>query len=106
MIGVDLVYIPEFQARLESGGTALLEKLFNLEEIRSASPEHLAGVWAAKEAVRKTISKAPENWTDIRITYDHNGKPAASYAGHLYEISISHQGDYAVAVAFCTGAGN
>lgn len=99
MIGVDLVYLPEFQARLEAGGDTLLEKMFVLEELGDRSTEHLAGVWAAKEAIRKIISETPKQWTDIRLSCDPNGRPSARYQDVLYDISISHQGDYAVAVA-------
>jgi len=99
MIGIDLVYIPEFQARLAAGGNALLEKMFTIDELKNRQPEHLAGIWAAKESVRKTLSDAPAAWTDIFLTYDEKGKPSAHYGDILYDISISHQGEYAVAVA-------
>lgn len=99
MVGIDLVYIPEFQSRLNAGGNALLEKMFTIEELKNRRVEHLAGIWAAKESVRKTLQDAPKAWTDIFLTYDNNGKPTAHYNGVLYAISISHQQDYAVAVA-------
>lgn len=99
MIGVDLVYIPEFQARLKAGGNVLLEKMFTLDELKDRRPEHLAGIWAAKEAVRKTMDDAPERWTDIYLTYEHTGRPSAHHGDMTYDISISHQAEYAVAVA-------
>lgn len=99
MIGIDLVYIPEFQARLDAGGTALLEKMFTIEELQNRHVEHLAGIWAAKESVRKTLTKAPTSWTDIFLTYNEQGKPTAHYGKVAYDVSISHQQDYAVAVA-------
>lgn len=102
MIGVDLVYIPEFQARLEAGGTALLEKMFTVDELHNRKPDHLAGIWAAKEAVRKTLPDAPRAWTDIHLVYEKSGKPWAQYKDILFDISLSHQGDYAIAVAQST----
>lgn len=99
MIGVDLVYIPEMQSRLESGDDIMLEKMFSLDELRDKSPEHLAGIWAAKEAVRKSLDEAPEKWTDIRILYNANGKPRAQLGDMVFDVSISHHGAYAVAVA-------
>jgi phosphopantetheine--protein transferase-like protein len=99
MIGVDLVYIPEFQARLDAGGITLLEKMFTLTELKNRRTDHLAGIWAAKEAVRKILPDAPKAWTDIFLTYDGKGKPSAHYEQALYDISISHQGEYAIAVA-------
>lgn len=99
MIGVDLVYIPEFQTRLDAGGTALLEKMFTLDELQNRNSDHLAGVWAAKEAVRKTLPEAPSAWTDVCLVYEASGKPSARYKDIPYDVSISHQGDYAIAVA-------
>lgn len=99
MIGVDLVYIPEFTARLQAGGNHLLETLFTLDELRSNTPEHLSGVWAAKEAVRKTTDDAPKVWTDIHILYAPSGRPSALWDNRQFAVSISHQGEYAIAIA-------
>jgi phosphopantetheine--protein transferase-like protein len=99
MIGVDLVFIPEFQKQLQVGGDTFLHKAFNDSELQKDSPEHLAGVWAAKEAVVKAGSLEIGHWTDIHITYNHSGRPSATVGDEQYEISIAHHGDYAVAVA-------
>jgi phosphopantetheine--protein transferase-like protein len=99
MLGVDLVHIPEFQKQLRTGGTVFIQKAFNDSELHKATPEHLAGVWAAKEAVVKAGGLSVGHWTDIHITYDSTGRPSAQVGSDQYEISIAHHGDYAVAVA-------
>ena len=99
MIGVDLVHIPEFQKQLNTGGSAFLRKAFSENEIRKGDAEHLAGVWAAKEAVVKAGGLHIEHWTDVQIMYDTSGRPSATVNDEDYDISIAHHGDYAVAVA-------
>lgn len=99
MIGVDLVQISEFDKRLKGGGPLMLEKMYNLSELGNLSPEHLAGVWAAKEAIRKIRRSAPHDWKDIQIFYNANGKPSARIGSQIYYVSIAHHGDYALAIA-------
>lgn len=104
MLGIDLVYIPEFQKQLDSGGTAFLDRTFRLSEMKNNSPEHLAGLWAAKEAVVKALPSAPDKWTDIVVSHNAGGKPQATVGRQRFEISIAHHGDYAVAVAYRNAA--
>jgi phosphopantetheine--protein transferase-like protein len=100
MLGIDLVFIPEFRERVAVSGGKILELAFDSSEIRSPQLEHLAGLWAAKEAVIKAASTPPSKWTDIVITHDGSGKPQATLGGQEFAISIAHHGDYAVAVAY------
>jgi phosphopantetheine--protein transferase-like protein len=99
MIGVDLVFVPEFQKRLNDGGQAFLQRAFLASEMKNRRPEHLAGLWAAKEAVAKAAENAPRKWTDIVISHDVAGKPSARLGRQQFAVSIAHHGDYAVAVA-------
>lgn len=99
MIGIDLVYIPEFQKQLDMEGKTFMKKAFLLSEINSSKIEHLAGLWAAKEAVMKASSVTPKKWTDIVIANDSSGMPHAKVGTQKYAISISHHGDYAIAIA-------
>lgn len=103
MIGVDLVFIPEFEKQLETGGSAFIQKAFRMEEMKNRRPEHLAGLWAAKEAVAKAAPELPEKWTDIVISHDSQGKPHAKLRDQAFDISIAHHGEYAVAVAIKSG---
>jgi len=100
MIGVDLVFLPEFEQQLSTGGEAFIERTFSLTEMKNRKTEHLAGLWAAKEAVIKAAETAPKAYTDIVITHDQAGKPCAHVGSQAFAISIAHHGEYAVAVAY------
>lgn len=98
MVGIDLVYIPEFAKNLDGSGEAFLLRTFLPVELKNKKAEHLAGLFAAKEAVIKAVSLPIGSWLEIEITSD--SKPVAIVSGEInIDISISHHGDYAVAVA-------
>lgn len=99
MIGVDLVYLPEFKKQLKLGKQAFLNKTFSKSELKNTKPEHLAGIWAAKEAVIKTLGDPNILMKTIAVSYSKSGQPKASLAKQQFEISIAHHGDYVVAVA-------
>lgn len=99
MLGIDLVHIPEFRRQLALGGSTFLEKAFSASEAQNHAPDHLAGLWAAKEAVLKAAGMKPGHWLDICITHDGQGRPGAAVGDDIYEVSIAHHGEYAVAVA-------
>jgi hypothetical protein len=76
-------------------------------------PENFAGRWAAKEAVSKVLGLGVRGvgWTEIEIERLPTGQPsvrlngrAAARAEQLgmgrIAVSISHEAEYAVAVAF------
>lgn len=99
MVGIDIVHLPEFKKRFKN---VSLEKVFlPIELSQNVETEGLAGVFAAKEAFFKALGKK-ENWLDVWIEKDRNGNPTLysslvkSYLN--LEVSISHQGEYAIAV--------
>jgi phosphopantetheine--protein transferase-like protein len=100
MIGIDLVSIQEFTHQLEVGGDTFLKRAFHPEEYQDLSPEHLAGLWAAKEAIMKATDLEPGQWLHISISHTTKGRPIATVQGRPVEISIAHHGDYAIAMAF------
>ena len=98
MLGVDIVNIPEFSKQITSGGETFLNKTFLPNELEDRNPEHLAGIFAAKEAVMKTLNLPAGSWQQIEII--NSPRPRASVGGgQKVEISISHHVDYAVAIA-------
>lgn len=98
MLGVDIVNIPEFFRSVESGGDSFLQRTFVANELSNKKIEHLAGIFAAKEAVGKALSLPVGSWLKIEIKSD--GKPRALIDGQeKAEISISHHIDYAIAIA-------
>lgn len=94
-IGTDIVYIPRFAQRMRTEG--FLEKAFTLEELESKEPEHLAGVLAAKEAYFKALGIIPPRFLDVEVSYLESGQPVIISDKNV-SVSISHDGDYAVAV--------
>ncbi len=99
-IGIDLVYIPEFQKRLERGGG--VEKVFIESELaQNPKLESLAGIFAAKEAFMKAVGRKID-WHDVWIEKEESGKPilvsSVLASGEKTRVSISHSMDYAIAV--------
>ena len=99
-IGIDLVYIPEFERRLLQSGGA--EKAFTTTELsQNKTPEALAGVFAAKEAFMKAIGRKID-WQEVWVEKQNNGQPLLASLVLSQEVkasvSISHDGDYAIAV--------
>lgn len=99
MVGIDLVNLAEFKKRFRN---VSLEKVFlSIELSQNPKKESLAGIFAGKEAFFKAIG-AKENWLDVWIEKDNQGKPSLFSnllkPNQKAEISISHSGNYAVAM--------
>lgn len=74
-----------------------------------------AARFAAKEAIYKALSpfiKDEYNYTDYEVVKDEKGKPVAKFNGNLAKIealqniksqdlSLSHEGEYAIATYVC-----
>lgn len=100
-IGIDIIQIKRIKLKKE-----MIIAILNINEMKyfekiinnEAKKQFLAGRWAAKEAILKVIDQkiAPKN---IDINY-LNDKPVITNEKlkHI-QISISHEKDYAVAVA-------
>ncbi|WP_394282284.1 holo-ACP synthase [Corynebacterium sp.] len=119
-VGVDVVHISAFREQLALPGSTF-EAVFTARELRLAATkpdraEHLAGRWAAKEAFIKAWSQSiygrppliePDrvDFAEIDVVADRFGRVAIQLSGHVaavapaaQSVSISHDGDYAVAV--------
>lgn len=123
-IGIDGVNISRFEKAAVEHGARFLNKIFTDKELDYAKSKkayyiHIAGKFAAKEAVKKALpdgAKIGLTWTDIEILNDSDGKPYASLHGAAKEIgescgigkvfvSISHTEDMAVANAMAVKNG-
>ncbi len=103
--GSDLVYMPGFRNALGR----IKDKVFSPSELKNSKgsnteQEHLAGIFAAKEAVIKALGLKPGCWLSIEIVNKKSGKPVIKLAESLSkskmtscDLSISHDGEYAVA---------
>lgn len=106
-IGVDIQQISELFPQDLSAPKAdeSLTSIFSLKELSYAESssdirQTLTGIFAAKEAIIKAHSgHAGRNLPDIEILQQSDGAPA--HAGFL--LSISHSGNYAMAVAAYLG---
>lgn len=100
--GIDMVYIPKMQDLMKN--EAFVNKVFHKSEAKKFTPEHLAGVFAAKEAFFKAAN-SNIGWLDIEIKNERNGKPKLELSNiikerlgnPITELSISHEKEYAFA---------
>lgn len=101
-VGCDLVCISQFVASVERS-ELILEKLFTIYELSHAQTyESLAGIFAAKEAFLKASGLKFKSWHEMEVYKLPSGKPVIRFSGDLsfdsIDVSISHDGDYAMAV--------
>ena len=91
-IGCDIVEIE----RIKNLDSDALKKIFHEVELNN-KPETLAGMFAAKEAVKKVFNEL--NWLDIEISKESSGKPTLIINKDVesFDLSISHDGLYAIA---------
>ena len=98
--GIDMVHIPRMRSIQENKDT--LSKLFHPSELQPLTLEHLAGIFAVKEAFFKAIQGKP-SFLDIEIKKNKQGKPSLIISPEFsknmisHDVSISHEKDYAIA---------
>lgn len=95
-IGTDIVHIPRFGKLM--GNEGFIKKVFHPSEYRNYKAEHLAGIFAAKEAFFKAINKKP-GWLRVEIRKQRTDRPVLSndLKIEVADVSISHDKDYAIA---------
>ena len=115
-VGTDIVRVARVERLFKQYGERFLKKVFTPREqaycLDKAFPaQHLAGRFAAKEAVAKACYQAgwehTLGWTQIQIYNDSLGRPRVSLPDSLpYRVllSISHEKENAVAVALALTA--
>jgi holo-[acyl-carrier protein] synthase len=114
-LGIDIIKVARIQASLERFGERFSRRVLTPAEQRyvRGRPETMAGRWAAKEAVSKVLGLGVRGigWRDIEIERLPTGQPAVRLHGRAagraeqlgmgrIALSISHESDYAVAIAF------
>jgi holo-[acyl-carrier protein] synthase len=114
-LGIDIVKVDRIRHTLERFGSRFSQRVLTTGEQRYARdrPETLAGRWAAKEAVSKVLGLGVRGigWRDIEVERLPTGQPAVRLHGRAaaraeqlgmerIAVSISHEADYAVAIAF------
>lgn len=108
--GVDITEVSRLRQAIEKWGDSFLSRVFTKQELINAKTrgslyQHLAGRFAAKEAVFKALGDPELSWRDVEILNDKQGRPVCSLINSKNKnigvhISISHVKNYAVASAF------
>jgi holo-[acyl-carrier protein] synthase len=114
-LGIDIVKVERIRAALERFGERFSNRVLTPAERRyvRGRPETFAGRWAAKEAVSKVLGLGVRGigWKDIEVERLPTGQPAIRLHGRAsvradqlgmdrIAVSITHESDYAVAIAF------
>ena len=118
-VGIDVVPVDRFAETLRRT-PSLAGRLFTDAEQRTSSgsprtPESLAGRFAAKEALAKSLGAGGGMaWTDAEVVVDDVGRPSLVVIGTVlararslgverFHVSLSHDGGIASAVVIAEG---
>lgn len=121
-IGIDLVYIPEFENALQEKGSSFFESTFTEWEIAKSQTKPMdqrASFFSARYAAKEAVVKALDgsrlhldpairlNYKEIEVRSDDSGRPFLRFYGEIQSyvqslnlssirISITHSKDYAM----------
>ena len=109
-IGIDIIEVSRIKKIINSKGVRFLKRIFTDKEILYCSSktnkyERFSGRFAAKEAVKKALSKRIQvSFKEIEILNDDEGLPFVEIKNNSYgeitmHISISHISEYATSIA-------
>ena len=114
-LGIDIIKIERIAAAIKKFGQRFERRVLTESEARYVRmrPQNFAGRWAAKESVSKVLGLGVRGvgWRDIEILRLPTGAPSVVLHGRAKEraqqlemgriaVSISHEGEYAVAIAY------
>ncbi len=114
-LGIDIIRVARIKATLARFGRRFARRVLTEAEDRYVRdrPQNFAGRWAAKEAVSKVLGLGVRGvgWTEIEIQRLPTGQPSVRLHGRAERraeqlgmeriaVSISHEAEYAVAIAF------
>ena len=104
-IGSDILQLKKFQRAFKRCPEKFERDIFSELELQNSEISHLAGLFAAKEAVIKALDLKPGSWKLIEIRNIKSGKPVLNFNDSLSkrdikscDLTISHHGDYVMAV--------
>src|SRR5215210_1105382 len=114
-LGIDIIKIERIATTLRRFGDRFTRRVLTESEARyvRGRPQNFAGRWAAKEAVSQVLGLGVRGvgWRDIEIARLPTGQPSVRLHGRAQQraeqlgmsrvaVSISHEDDFAVAIAF------
>lgn len=120
-VGIDLVEIERVRSLLERQGAKFVDRILADDEGKERlgktdGPAHVAGLFAAKEAVMKALGTgmAGAAFKEIRIRHTDRGQPLVELSGEAatraqglgiaeWRLSITHTRTTAAAVAIAVG---
>lgn len=109
--GIDLIKIERFSKLITN--EKFMNSIFTIQELEyikkcNNNLATIAGLFASKEAFLKAIKKGIQNYSikDIEISHDKNNAPFIILHNQIKKdfpienlsLSISHDGDYAIAI--------
>jgi holo-[acyl-carrier protein] synthase len=112
---IDIIKVDRIRRSIERFGERFARRVLTPAEQRYVRlrPETFAGRWAAKEAVSKVLGLGVRGigWRDIEVERLPTGQPSVRLRGRAADramqlgmeriaVSISHESDYAVAIAY------
>lgn len=118
-IGIDIVEVKRLRDIIQRWGERAKKRMFTSKELKYAHMRkkggfiHLAGRFAAKEAVVKSLGQ-PTSFLEVEISKEKNGRPYVILKGRTKEtarkmrvkeilVTLSHTRTYAVAQAVALG---
>ncbi len=114
-LGIDIIKVERIRAALDKFGDRFSRRVLTDHERKyvRGRAETFAGRWAAKEAVSKVLGLGVRGigWRDIEVQRLPTGQPSVLLHGRAAQraeqlgmgriaLSITHESDYAVAIAF------
>ena len=107
-IGIDLIKIARFRPFVRNKNHSFLRKSFSKKELdycfAHADPAvHLAGIFAAKEAIAKALGAHTVAFVDYEIRHTKGGAPEAWRRNRKLSIAVSITHTDALAAAIAVG---
>ncbi|MGB2630867.1 MAG: holo-ACP synthase [Candidatus Omnitrophota bacterium] len=104
--GIDAVEIERFEKAVKEKEGKILQRIFTLEELKYVGGKrarfmHMAGKFAAKEAVKKALPDGARiglSWADIEILNGEDGKPYVRLHGEAERLA-KEKGPFKVLVS-------
>lgn len=113
-VGVDIIEVSRIKMSIEDYGSLFTDKIFTPEEKKYCADkpnpfQHYAARFAAKEAFSKATGtgwNSDFSWQEVEVVNEPSGKPCLhlnglalkAFGGKKVFLSLSHSGDYVVAV--------
>jgi len=121
-IGTEVIECVRIGKMIERHGELFLERVYTFAEVaycseRSTATQHFSAMWAAKEAVMKTLGGRRNNlrWNQVEIFIDGAGATSVRLAGaarqrgemlniSAFQISLGRCRTHATAFVIATGS--